>query len=105
VSGSDFASPVLAYQEFLVAQGELAGPATIYQDNQSTIAMLQNGESKSDRTRHIKIRYFWTKERVDNGDLEIIYLPTEEMVADILTKPIQGDQFLHLRKLLLNLRV
>ena len=56
--------------------------------------MIQNGHSKSDRTRHINVRYFWTKERMKEGEISIKYLPTTEMIADILTKPIQGDKFL-----------
>ena len=68
----------------------------------STIAMIKNGMSKSDRTRHMNVRYFWTKERVDSGDIEIVYTPTDDMIADILTKPLQGDKFRILRQLLLN---
>jgi hypothetical protein len=104
VAESDYASPVLAHQAFLELQGEPHGPATIFQDNQSTMAMIENGISKSDKTRHIAIRYFWTKERVDSGDLVITYLPTDQMTADILTKPLQGVKFVELRSRLLNLR-
>jgi len=68
----------------------------------STIAMIKNGMSKSDRTRHMNVRYFWTKERIDSGDIEIVYTPTDDMIADILTKPLQGDKFRILRQLLLN---
>jgi hypothetical protein len=64
--------------------------------------MIKNGKSKSDRTRHMNVRYFWTKERVEKGDIEIVYLSTDDMVADILTKPLQGDKFIALRQLLLN---
>ena len=77
-------------------------PVTIYQDNMSTISMIKNGISKSNRTRHMNIRYFWTKERVDMGELKIVYMPTDDMIADILTKPLQGDKFIALRRLLLN---
>ena len=35
--------------------------------------------------------------------MEIIYLPTTEMIADILTKPLQGELFKKMRRLLLNL--
>jgi hypothetical protein len=105
VAESDYASPVLAHQAFLESQGEPHGAATIFQDNQSTMAMLANGGSKSDRTRHISIRYFWTKERVDKGDLAIVYIPTDQMIADILTKPLQGEKFIQLRSSLLNLKV
>jgi hypothetical protein len=102
VAESDFASIAIFCKEFLIAQGEEVSEAVIYQDNMSTIAMLKNGGSKSDRTRHMNVRYFWTKERVDNGDISIMYIPTDEMIADILTKPLQGDKFVELRQILLN---
>ena len=102
VALSDMCSPVIWSREFLIAQGEKPPPVQVHQDNQSTIALTANGQSNSDRTRHIKVRYFWIKDRVDEGDIEIIYTPTEDMVADILTKPLQGEQFTRLRQLLLN---
>jgi hypothetical protein len=92
----------LASREFLIAQGYDVGPAVVFQDNQSTMAMISNGASKSDRTRHISIRHFWTKERVDNGELKFNYVATDEMTADVLTKPLQGEKFLKLRAKLLN---
>ena len=78
------------------------GPAVLYQDNMSTIAMLKNGRASSDRTRHINIRYFFVKDRVDAGEIRVEYKPTEQMIADILTKPVQGSLFLKLRAWLLN---
>jgi hypothetical protein len=99
ISGSDEASEALGNRDFLIAQGELDEPAILYQDNMSTIAMINNGSSKSSRTRHINIRHFWMKERVDMGELSIVYLPTNDMIADILTKPLQGEKFIMLRGL------
>jgi hypothetical protein len=77
------------------------GPAVIMQDNQATMKMVSNGKSTSNRTKHINIRYFWLKDRVDQGEVKLDYCPTEDMVADILTKPLQGAQFLKLRAKLL----
>ena len=77
-------------------------PAKVYQDNMSTIAMADKGRSTSERTRHINIRYFFTKDKAESGELVIEYLPTEDMVADILTKPLQGALFAKLRRQLLN---
>jgi hypothetical protein len=68
----------------------------------STIALANKGAGSSDRTRHVSIRYFWMKDRVASGDIEIVYKPTADMVADILTKPLHGDLFIRLRRLLLN---
>jgi hypothetical protein len=49
------------------------------------------------------IRYSWLKDRVENGELEVVYLPTESMWADMLTKPLQGELFKKFRALVLNL--
>jgi len=72
-------------------------PAKIYQDNMSTIALADKGRSTSERTRHINVRYFFTKDKVESGELV-----TEEMLADLLTKPLQGALFRRLRNQLLN---
>jgi hypothetical protein len=99
---SDSASQVIWTRDFLIGQGYSIGAATIYQDNMSTMALAKNGRSNSDRTRHINIRYFFVKDRVEQGDVKIEYMPTGDMVADMLTKPLQGSLFARLRDLLLN---
>jgi len=99
---SDLCSLVIWNREFLIAQGENPPPTTVYQDNQSTMALVNRGVSSSERTRHIKIRHFWVKDQIDNGEVEIVYLPTTDMTADILTKPLQGESFNRLRRMLLN---
>ena len=103
IAVSDHAGELIAQNEFYIHQCGSDKPAILYQDNQSTIRLLRNGKSSSDRTKHIKIRYFWLKDRIDNKDVLVEYMPTEDMIADILTKPLQGDQFIKLRQLLMNL--
>jgi hypothetical protein len=98
---SDSASQVIWTREFLIAQGYDMEPATIYQDNQSTIALIAKGRSTAEATRHINIRFYFVKDRIDSGELEVSYMPTQNMIADILTKPLQGELFRRLRKLLL----
>jgi len=103
VSLSDNSSQVIWTREFLISQGYSLGPSTIYQDNQSTIALANKGCSTSERTRHIKIRYFFIKDLIDKGELVLQYRPTGEMLADMLTKPLQGELFRKMRKELMNL--
>jgi len=63
--------------------------------------MVKQGTGSFKRAKHIKVRYFWLKELIDEGMLELIYLPTDELVADILIKPLTGWKFQYLlRKLL-----
>ena len=99
---SDSATQAIWTRNFLEQQGYNIGPATIYQDNQSAMQLAANGRSNSERTRHIHIRYYFVKDRVESGELQIKYMPTKLMIADILTKPLQGELFRALRALLLN---
>ena len=46
--------------------------------------------SSGKRTKHSKAIYYMVKDTVDRGDLKIEWWPTEEMWADVLTKPKQG---------------
>jgi hypothetical protein len=102
---SDGLSQVIWTRDFLCAQGYNISAAVIYQDNKSTIVMANRGASTSERTRHIGLRYFFVKDRVDSGEVTIQYLPTENMIADILTKPLQGSLFRRLRNELMNIVV
>ena len=77
----------------------------MYQDNQSAILLENNGrESSSRRTKHLNIRYFFIKDCIKKGELKIDYCPTDDMVADFFTKPLQGKKFLQFRKIILNLK-
>jgi hypothetical protein len=67
--------------------------AIIFQDNKSTIQLINNGRSNSERTRHINIRYFFLHDRVREKEIAIVYKSTTDMLADMLTKPLQGEQF------------
>jgi hypothetical protein len=93
---------VIWIRNFLVSQGLSIGPAVIKLDNMSTITLIERGSSTSMRTKHVHIRYFWVKDRITSGELKIEYQPTQEMIADILTKPLQGELFISLRSKLLN---
>lgn len=94
VALSDSANQGLFMRNFLMAQGHSPGPVIIYQDNTSCMALVERGRSAAERTRHIAIRYFWIKERVDIGEAVIEHLGTKCMYANVLTKPLQGVQFI-----------
>ena len=104
VALSDSANQVIWTRLFLIDQGYQDRSTIIYQDNQSTIQLIKNGRSNSERTRHISIRYFFLHDRVRQEDITITYKPTDEMLADMLTKPLQGEQFRALRNQLLNIK-
>ena len=67
------------------------------------MSLLEKGKSTSKRTRHIAVRYFWTKERVDAGEMAVVHRATEIMgPANVLTKPTHGAQFDDERRQLTN---
>lgn len=76
-------------------------PATLEQDNQSAISFLQQGRGNYKRTKHINVRYFWLKQLIDLNQLLVKYVPTLEMVSDLLSKPLLGSKFMYLRDKLL----
>jgi hypothetical protein len=94
VGASDHASPALHIRNFVIAQGYDVGPLILYQDNMSCMALMKRGSPTSERSRHIAIRHFWLTERVADKEIIIEHLGTEKMFANILTKPLQGKQFL-----------
>jgi hypothetical protein len=72
----------------------------VYQDNLSCMALLERGRSGGERTRHIDIRYFWLKDRLDRGEATVVHKGKEELYANVLTKPLQGSQFVYERRCL-----
>ena len=97
VAISDSLSQVLWTREYIIAAGFQIGPVVLYQDNQSTIFLANKGRSTSERTRHIKIRYFFIHHYISTNEIVLEYMPTIFMVADIMTKPLHGALFKKLR--------
>lgn len=93
VALSDGSTDIIWLRELLRDQGYDIGPVTIFEDNQSVIAMLERKKHGMARTRHINVRYFFIIDRIVSGDLCVKYLPTDEMVADYFTKPLMGSAF------------
>jgi hypothetical protein len=102
IAVSDSLSQVIWTRDFLIGQGYSVGPATLFQDNMSAIALANRGYSNSEKTRHVAIRFFFVTDRIEAGEIKIEHLPTGDMLADILTKPLQGELFRAMRRKLLN---
>ena len=100
---SGYHSTLIWTRQFLEGQGYNIGPAKIYEDNTSAIKLAENGRSNSSRTRHIAIRFFFISDRINSKEIVVEYMKTQDMIADILTKPMQGALFRRLRSLLLNI--
>ncbi|KAL8101032.1 hypothetical protein AgCh_033059 [Apium graveolens] len=67
----------------------------IYCDNQSAIAMKGNPVQHS-MIKHISIRYHFIREHVDEGTVELYFVPTDQQLADIFIKPLCEATFIRL---------
>ena len=59
--------------------------------------------SSSRRTRHFDVRFFNVKDKLQANNVRVVYCPTEKMVADFFTKPLQGAQFRLLRRVIMGM--
>ncbi len=94
VGADDFMPAICWTRYFMEAQGYQVQDNILYQDNKSAILLEKNGKaSSSKRTKHINIRYFFIADRVDKGDVSLVWCPTGDMIGDYMTKPVQGALF------------
>jgi hypothetical protein len=97
VAVNDVMSQILWTRNFLISQNFNVDDCIIYQDNQSAILLENHSKgSSSKRTRHISIRYFFVKDRIEKGEMRVEYYNTQKMV-DFFTKPLQGTLFIKYR--------
>ena len=46
-----------------------------------------------DKSKHIEIKYQYIRDMVEKGVVELLYIATEEQIADVLTKPLSMMKF------------
>ncbi len=101
VAASDIISSICHVQSLLHDLQIPIKGVELLQDNISTIKLLNNCKPTSFRSKHIDIRYFFLRDR-SKSNITINHLPTDDMIADLLTKPLPVKQFQKLRKLMMN---
>ena len=60
---------------------------TLFVDNQSPIAVAKD-PIRNQRTKHIDIKYHFIRSEIKNGSTAMNYVPSEENMADVFTKPM-----------------
>ena len=94
----DVLPQILWTKKFLEDQGVGIKDTILYQDNMSSILLERNGrQSSTKRTKHMDIRYFYIGDHIQSKTLSLQHCPTDEMLADYFTKPLQGSLFIRLR--------
>ena len=105
VATSEYVPHNIWLKNFLLEQGYFINNNTLFQDNQSAIRMESNGnKSCTGNSRHVNIRYFFVKDRIDKKELKVCYCPTHVMLADFFTKPLQGSLFKFYKEIIMGRR-
>lgn len=71
---------------------EVLKPIIIFEDNNGCIS-IANNPTDHKRTKHIDIKYHFTREKIQKRIITLKYLPTGEQQADMLTKPLAAVKF------------
>ena len=100
VAGVHAGKEVVWFRQFL---GELGyrfdSPSILRIDNQSAISVAKNPEHHG-RMKHLDLRFFWLRDEVAGGTLSPLFIPTADMAADLLTKPLERVKVDRCRKLM-----
>jgi hypothetical protein len=74
--------------------GPFKDTTVLFSDNQSAIALSRDHQYHV-RMKHINVQYHWIHWIVEQGMLRLIYCPTNDMVADALTKALPSAKVKH----------
>jgi hypothetical protein len=92
MAACDATREAVSWRAFLSEIGfDVSTPTTMFSDNQGCIALAKNPEHHA-RSKHIDIRHHYVREQVALGTVMFEYIPTDDMVADVLTKPLARDR-------------
>lgn len=72
-------------------------PSIIYNDNKSTIFVCRNGIKTSEPLKHIHVKWCFINDEINEGNVRLDYLDTENQLADIFTKALQRPRYEMLR--------
>ena len=79
----------------------ITGPTDLRTDNQASRHVAYNPELH-DRMKHVARRHFFVRDMVENYEINVPYVPTDENVADFFTKALGSTKFFAFRKILMN---
>lgn len=88
---SEGAKEAMYLKNFLSDLGIDVKKVTLYNDNQGAQKLVRNPIFHN-RTKHIEVRHHFIREVYEAGTIDIKYKPTEEMIADVLTKGLHSPK-------------
>ena len=72
-------------------------PCIVHEDNTAAEKIANNATSLK-RTKHIDVRHHFLREHVEHGTIKIVHVATKKQLADVMTKVLGKEAFLHFRQ-------
>jgi hypothetical protein len=96
---SQFAKENLWQRQLQLELGlaELKGPTIVFEDNTAAISLSNNPGAPHKRSKHFGLEFAMFKQAVAEGEVSLAYVPTEEQLADIMTKALPSKKFEYFR--------
>ena len=88
---SEATKEALYLKDLLNEIGLKCDSVQLYNDSQSA-QKLASSFGFHPQTKHIDVRHHFIKQKQQNGDINLLYIPTEDMPADVLTKGLPVDK-------------
>jgi len=76
-------------------------PVILFEDNAAVLSILKEKSGKSGTNKHLNHKISYVAEQLKNLQVKVTYLESNDMLADVLTKPLQGVRFNKMRDMLL----
>ncbi|KAJ3123553.1 hypothetical protein HK101_006329, partial [Irineochytrium annulatum] len=67
-------------------------PVKVYEDSQSLRSFVET-RKRTDRNRHVDPKFFYVCDVNEHGNIKVIEISTHEQPADLLTKPLEPEDF------------
>lgn len=93
------------FHYFRITQSGWAKEDILMQDNKSCILLHKNWPFSTGKgSKHINVCYFFAVDKIKNNKVKVIFCPTDKMVADYQSKPLQGVLFIDHRNTIMGVR-
>ena len=89
---SDCSREIVFLQNLLDSIGYSIPKVRLRGDNMGSLFVAEN-PANHQKTKHIEVRYFFVRQKVEEGRIVLSFVPTAEQQADFLTKAL--GKFLH----------
>ena len=95
MSLSDACREVCFIQNLLNSIGYKVDKTKLFGDNKGSLCLAKNPQDHQ-KSKHIEVRYFFIRQKVEEGRVQVHYVNTVEQLADLLTKALPAPQHMKL---------